>query len=135
MFDIEYNKLKRKLKLAIFNEFYIESLYIENMILCKLIEYLCEQLHLEYAKNELEENLNKLIDNSEQEGFIKTHFTMEFYKEIKEWNKQFILIKTLISNNEIYEMKLKECTQIGNQIIGFFENNLILLKKYKNAEN
>lgn len=135
MFDIEYNRLKRKLKLAIFNEFYIESIYIENMILCKLTEYLCEQLHLGYDKNELEKNSNKLIDNREEEGFIKIHFIMEFYKEIKEWNKQFILIKTLISNNEINEIELKECMQIGNQIIGFFENNLILLEKYKNAEN
>lgn len=135
MFEIEYNKLKRKLKLAIFNEFYIESIYIESLILFKMIKVLCTYLNLKCDQNELEKNLNKLIDSREQDEFIKKHFTMEFYIQIKEWNKQFISIKTLIFNNKINEVELKKCAQTGNQILGCFENNLILLGKYKNAEN
>lgn len=129
-----YTKSKNQLKVSMFNEFYLESIYIEYKILIALINDILELFKINYEDIDLQVN-NSLLRSFmiiNEDHFLENHFTdicIDIDKWSKEYDDVFKNYKDINSNN------LDKLSKNGRLIINRLENNIEILIKYLENEN
>lgn len=130
----DFLKDKKQLKISIFNEFYLESIFIENNMLIELINNILKLLKINYENIDLQTN-NSLLRSFmiiNEDYFLENHF-IDICLDIDKWSKDY----DEVFNNykDIKLEKLGKLSKSGNLIINRLENNIEILIKYLEYEN
>lgn len=132
----KYKDLMAKMKIAIHNEFYYESILLEYAILEDRTESLLRhaKLKIKGPKNRelsLNEKLKKIMTNHQfKDEYIIKHINNELIQKIYQWkNKRNKIIHNLVgmtySNEEIKDIALEEY-----EIIKTLNNKSVLVNHY-----
>lgn len=130
----DFLKEKKQLKVSIFNDFYLESIFIENKILIELINNILELLKINHEDVDLQTN-NSLLRSFmiiNEDHFLENHFS-DICLDIDTWSKEY---DDVFKNyKDIKLNSLENLSKNGNLIINRLENNIEILIKYLENEN
>lgn len=124
-----FEKDKKLLKIALFNDFFLESIYIENKIFNALINDILKLLKVNHDKICLSELIaffkSFIIINDDQ--FLENHFK-DICIDVEQWYSDY---KNIFEQyNDFNVNELKKLSKSGDMIMKKIENNIEILRKY-----
>lgn len=116
-------KLKNKLKIALYYDFYFECLVIEYKVLNILLNNILYIMKKENSEK-LKDSIRGIKELNITDNLILNYIVENLLKEISTWEESFKK-----GDIDIFESEYQKLAVQGKNLISSLENNIILLKK------
>lgn len=136
----QYAILMSKLKKAINNEFYYESIFIEYAVMEDRTESILKHANVKYLNKEgmpvsISVKINKLRSNAVfQDKYIKKHLTEKLLDDLVEWKEERNHLIHALIKHKYDEEKLKNIALRGECIAKKLASKSALVNKYLDSK-